>query len=86
VVFHLASALIGIDTCDSARNSRRPDTMISRSRMISAGMMCSPWMTGSPLILRDDTSIMITAATMILSAIGSRNWPSRDVSPCARAR
>ena len=23
---------------------------------------------------------------MILSAIGSRNWPSRDVRPCARAK
>ena len=32
------------------------------------------------------TSSRITAATMILSAIGSRNWPSRDTVPCARAR
>ena len=40
VVFHLASALTGTETCSSARNSRRPETMISRSRMTSAGMRC----------------------------------------------
>ena len=60
--------------------------MISRSRMTSAGMMWKPWMIGSPLDLRLDTSMTITAATMILSAIGSRNWPSREICPCARAR
>ena len=36
--------------------------------------------------LRLAISITSTAATMILSAIGSRNWPSREICPCARAR
>ena len=31
-------------------------------------------------------SMTITAATMILSAIGSRNCPSLEMRPCARAR
>ena len=58
--------------------------MISRSRITSAGMICTPWITGG-LLSRVDTSMRITAATMILSAIGSRNWPKRETVPRARA-
>ena len=40
VVFHLASRLTGTETCSPPRNSRRPDTAISRIRMISPAITC----------------------------------------------
>ena len=46
----------------------------------NAAMMCRSAITPLP------ASIRITAAIMILSAIGSRNWPSFDTVPCDRAR
>ena len=59
------------------------ETAISRNRMISAGIRCKPVIDAASW--RVPTSITITAATMILSAIGSRNTPSRETAPCARA-
>ena len=49
-------------------------------------MMLSPAISGTGFALRLEISMMSTAPTMILSAIGSRNWPSREIWPCARAR
>ena len=43
-VFHFASLLTGTPTCSSARNSRRPETRISRHRMTSAGRTTQPAM------------------------------------------
>ena len=40
VVFHLASRETGIETCSPPRNSRRPDTAISRIRMTSPAITC----------------------------------------------
>jgi len=39
VHYTVLSALTGTDTLSGARNSRSPDTMISRSKMTSAGMI-----------------------------------------------
>ena len=49
-------------------------------------MMFSPAISGTGFALRLEISMISTAPTMILSAIGSRNWPSREIRPCARAR
>ena len=71
VVFHFASCDTGTETCNPPRNSRRPETAISRSRMTSAGDHCIQPVGRDALWTRT----RITAATMILSAIGSRNTP-----------
>ena len=42
VVFHLASCVTCTLTLSSARNSRRPDTRISRHRMMTAAQICRP--------------------------------------------
>ena len=77
VVFHLASRDTGSPTWASARNSRRPETRISRHRMISAGRIGarSKW-----------TSIRIAAPTSSLSAIGSSMRPNGDCIDQLRAR
>jgi hypothetical protein len=51
-----------------------------------AGIRCQSAMIGALSTGGLATSMTITDATMILSAIGSRNMPSRDTVPCARAR
>ncbi len=81
----MASRLTGIETCNPPRNSRSPDTAISRTRMISPAMTWkSP--TSGPLNPPCAVSTRITAAIMILSAIGSRKIPSRLTAPLERAR
>ena len=77
--FEDRAIITGIETRRSARNSRSPETAISRIRMISAAITAEPTM--SPVTI----SMTITAATMILSAIGSRKMPSLETAPCARA-
>ena len=42
-VFHLATRLTGTPTLSSARNSRRPETRISRHRMTIAAHSDQPW-------------------------------------------
>ena len=85
VVFHLASFDTGTETCNGPRNSRNPETAISRIRMIRPAITCaSP--TYGPRSTPCAASTRITAATMILSAIGSRKMPSFDTVPLVRAR
>src|ERR1700704_4079187 len=79
-VFHLASWLTGTPTRNSAKNSRRPETRISRARMISAA---STWM---PLSCPLFTSITSAAATRSLSAMGSRKRPKREIWGWRRAK
>jgi hypothetical protein len=75
--------LTGIETCSPPRNSRKPETAISRTRMISPAITCaSP--TNGPRRIPCAVSTRITAAIMILSAIGSRNTPSFDTVPLDR--
>jgi hypothetical protein len=65
-VFHFASRLTGRPTLTSAMYSRKPETVISRSRMTSEGRSGA---RSKP------TSIRMVAATRSLSAIGSSQRP-----------
>ena len=80
VVFHFASRVTGTLTCSSARNSRRPETKISRmSTMIAAQIdQCRK--------VSSATRISMETATSSLSAIGSSMRPSADCCFQARAR
>ena len=79
-VFHLASLVTWTCTLSSARNSRRPETRISRQRMTMAAQI------DHPLMVLSCTSIISAAPTMSLSAMGSSMRPSVDCCSQARAR
>ncbi|MCY1305162.1 hypothetical protein D9M70_549520 [compost metagenome] len=80
VVFHLAMRVTGTLTFSAARYSRRPDTRISRQRMMIAAQIDQPAMVPSAA-----TSSRIEA-TSSLSAIGSSILPMFDVCFQMRAR
>ena len=68
-VFNFAILETGILTFTPAKYSLKPDTVISLSNIIKAGIVSQSAIT--PF----DVKISITAATSNLSAIGSKNVP-----------
>src|SRR5690606_10533899 len=72
VVFHLASRLTGTAILMPARNSRRPETTISRTRITTAGRMARPGRRSNA------ASISSAVATSSLSASGSRKRPKSE--------
>ena len=76
-VLNFASLLTGTLTRISARNSRRPETRISRQTIATAGNISA---RPSP------TSSNSAVATSNLSAMGSRKRPTRDWLSYMRAR
>ena len=79
-VLNLPILLTGILTFIPARNSLRPDTAISLSRIINAGIV------SQLLMIPLDVRINITAATKSLSAIGSKKVPRLETSFLSRAK
>jgi len=71
-VFHFATRLTGTLTFSSARNSRRPETRISRHKITIAAQSAECRMVPSA------TSMSRQAATSSLSAMGSSMRPSAD--------
>ena len=83
-VFHLASCVTGTETFNAARYSRRPETRISRHRMMMAAHndqpAIPPWRSVSA------ASRSRQVATSNLSAIGSSILPMLEVCCQARAK
>ena len=68
------------DRTHERRVERERETALAELRATLEAIVAKPDTS------RVSTSIRITAATMILSAIGSRKMPSLETVPCARAR
>ena len=88
-VLNLATVVTGTLTRVPARNSRRPETRISRDRMMTAGTsrsrlrlpVCGLWVAKVP----SATSIISATATSTLSAMGSNMRPKSDPAFSLRA-
>ena len=81
-VFHLASCVTGTLTFSAARYSRRPETRISRHRMMIAAHSDQPAMVLSVSAASSSRQV----ETSSLSAIGSSMRPILEVCCQVRAR
>ena len=87
-VLNFATAVTGTLTRRPDKNSRRPDTRISRDRMITAGTSLSRLSMPLGLIWVNRpsaTSIISATATSTLSAMGSSMRPKSDPAFSLRA-